>query len=68
MIETSGVFKQEALSFIRELGCHLRVKTGEPQSHHYLQQRVAVAVQKESTATVMGTCMRTDNDNVYDYP
>ena len=32
-IETSGVFGQEALSFIQEFGRHLRVKTGEPQSH-----------------------------------
>ena len=45
-IETSRVFEQEALSFIRELGRHLRVKMGEPQSHFYLQQRVAVAVQR----------------------
>ena len=67
-IETSGVFGQEALSFIRELGHRLRdsVKTGEPQSHFYLLQRVAVAVQRGNTAAVMGTCMRTDNDNVYD--
>ena len=65
-IETSGVFGQEALSFIRELGRHLQVKTGEPQSHFYLQQWVAVAVQRGNTAAVMGTCMRTDNDDVYD--
>ena len=62
-IETSGVFGQEALSFIRELGRRLRVKTGEPQSHFYLQQRVAVAVQRGNTAAVMGTCMRTDKAN-----
>ena len=66
-IETSGVFGQEALSFIRELRHRLQVKTGEPQSHFCLQQRVAVAVQRENTAAVMGTCMRTDNDNVYDF-
>ena len=53
VIETSGVFGQEALSFIRELGRHQRVKTGEPQSHHYLQQRVAVAMQRGNTAAMM---------------
>ena len=64
-IETSGLFRQEALSFLWELRYHLQVKTGEPQSHHYLQQRVAVAVQRGNTAAVMGTCMRTDKDNLW---
>ena len=31
-IETSGVFGQGALSFIRELGSRLQAKTGESQS------------------------------------
>ena len=44
-IETS-VFRQGALSFIRELGSHLQVKTGEPQTHHHLKQRIAVAMQR----------------------
>ena len=30
-------------------------------------QRVAVAVQKGNAAAMIGMCMRTDNDNVYDF-
>ena len=41
---TSGVFGQGDKSFIEELGCYLQVKTGEPQSHHHLLQRIAVAM------------------------
>ena len=33
----------------------------------HLQQRVAVAMQRGNTAAVIETCMRTDNDNVYDF-
>ena len=39
-IELAGVFGQEALTFLQELGHRLRVKTGEPLSHHHLLQRM----------------------------
>ena len=37
-IETPGVFEQEVLSFISELGFCLQAKTGEPQSHHHVHE------------------------------
>ena len=45
-IETSGVFGQMALSFIRELGLSLQARTGEPQSHQFLRQRNASTLQR----------------------
>ena len=54
-IETSGVFGQEVLSFIRELGSCLQAKTGEPQSHHYMKRGIAVAMQRGNVVAVLGT-------------
>ena len=67
-VETSGVFGQGTKSFIKELGCRLQVKNGEPQAHHHLLQRISVAMQRGSTSAVSGTVRTTDdNDNVYFY-
>ena len=67
-IETAGAFGQEALTFLQELG-RLRVKTGEPRSHHHLLQRIAVAMQRGNTAAVLGTMTvpTNDFDNAYTY-
>ena len=54
-IETSGVFGQEVLSFIRELGSCLQAKTGEPQSHHHMKQEIAVAMQQGNVVMELGT-------------
>ena len=55
-IETSNVFWCEALSFVRDLGHHLQGKTGDPQSHHHLRLRLAVAVQRGNAASqLLGT-------------
>ena len=61
-IETAGVFGQEALAFLQELGHRLWVKTGESLSHHHLLQRIAVAMQRGNTATVLGTMTVPNND------
>ena len=55
------MFGQGALSFIRELGRCLWVTNGEPQSHHFLRLRIAVALQRGNIATALGT-MRVDGD------
>ena len=60
-IETSGVIGQGALSFIREVGSRLQAKNGEPQSHHDLKQRIAVAIQRGNAAAVLGTMTDVDN-------
>ena len=54
-IEATGVFGSEALGFFQDLGRRIREESGEPQSYHYLIQRVAVAVQRGNTAAMMGT-------------
>ena len=64
-IEMSGVFGQGALSFIRELGSRLQAKTGEPQSHHHLKQRIAVAMQRGNAAAVLGTMTDVDNSSFF---
>ena len=64
-IETSRVFGQVALSFIRELGSRLQAKTGEPQSHHHLKQRIAVAMQRCNAAAVLGAMTDVDNASFF---
>ena len=66
-IETAGAFGQEALTFLQELGHRLRVKMGEPQSHHHLLQRIAMDMQRGNTAAILGTMTvpTNDFDNAY---
>ena len=47
VIETSGVFRKQTLSFLKDLACHvcMRLVSGEVQSFPYLLQRLAVAVE-----------------------
>ena len=60
-IETLGAFGQEARSFLRELAHRMSLSTGEPQSHQFLIQRVAVAVQRGNAASILGSVMARDN-------
>ena len=60
-IETLGAFGQEARSFLRELAYRMSLSTGEPQSHQFLIQRVAVAVQWGNAASILGSVMARDN-------
>lgn len=54
-IETTGGFGPEAGTFLAELGQCIREETRETLSHHYLAQRISVAVQRGNAAAVMGT-------------
>ena len=49
----------------RELGSCLQAKTGEPQSHHHLKQRIAVAMQRGNAAAVLGTMTDVDNSSFF---
>ena len=60
-IKTSGVFRPEAMSFIKELGRRIRAETGEPRSLQFLIQGIAVAVQRGNMAAVRGTFPPSDN-------
>eukprot|EP00731_Ephydatia_muelleri_P012448 Em0006g1342a len=46
VIETSGVFGKQTLSFLKDLACRVRKVSGEVKSFPYLLQRLAVAVQR----------------------
>ena len=54
-IESLGVFGPDALTFFRNLGRRIRDVTAEPMSHHFLIQRVAVAVQQGNAAAILGS-------------
>ncbi|KAL5506559.1 hypothetical protein EMCRGX_G008227 [Ephydatia muelleri] len=55
VIETSGVFGKQTLSFLKDLACRVRKVSGEVKSFSYLLQRFAVAVQRGNAVSVLGT-------------
>ena len=54
-VETLGVFGPETRCFLWELGRRLKEATLEPLSHHFLLQRISVAVQRGNTAAILGS-------------
>ena len=54
-IDTGRVFGPEATAFFRDQGQHLRAQPGDPLAYSYLEQQIAVAVQRGNTAAVLGT-------------
>ena len=44
-VQTSGVFRQEAIFFIMECGCIIWVETGKPLTMQFLLQYIAAAIQ-----------------------
>ena len=60
-VETLGVFGSEARTLLRDLGRRLKDSTLEPRSHHYLLQRISVAVQRGNTAAILGS-LASDSD------
>ena len=55
VIETSGVFGKQTLSFLKDLACRVHKVSGEVKSFPYLLQRLAVAVQRGNAVSVLGT-------------
>ena len=54
-VETLGPIGQEARVFLREVARRITTSTQEPLALQYLLQRVAVAVQRGNTASVLGS-------------
>ena len=56
-IEASGVFGTETLKFLKDLGHHLKLASGESSAYPFLLQRLSVAVQhgNADAACVMGS-------------
>ena len=70
VIETSGVFGKQTLSFLKDLACHVRKVSGEVQSFSYLIQHLAVAIQLGNAVSVLGTfaskdCLVFENSDTY---
>ena len=54
-IETSGVWGQQALNLIKEIGRRIFDITHEPRSTMFLRQRISVAVQRGNAGCILGT-------------
>ena len=54
-IETSGVWGEEALNIVTEIGRRIAELTHDPRSTVFLRQRISVAVQRGNAACVNGT-------------
>ena len=70
VIETSGVFGKQTLSFLKDLACRVCKVSGEVKSFPYLFQRLAVAIQRGNAVSVLGTfasedCLVFDDSDAY---
>ena len=54
-IETSGVWGEQALDLVKEVGRRIAALTHEPRSTAFLRQRISVAVQRGNAYCVLGT-------------
>ena len=53
-METSGVWDQDGLRFVREVGVRVAVATGEKRAPSFLLQRLSLAVQRGNVTSVLG--------------
>ena len=53
-VETLGLFGPEAHLLLDECGHRIRDVTLDPQSYHFFQQRLAVALQRGNAAAILG--------------
>jgi hypothetical protein len=60
-IETSGVWGEQALELVTELGRRIAAVTFEPRSTAFLRQRISVAVQRGNAGCILGTFRITSN-------
>jgi hypothetical protein len=63
-IEVSGVWGEQSLDFIKEVGCRIAAVTHKPCSTVFLRQRLSVAVQRGNAYYVLGTFRGVANDDV----
>ena len=55
VIETLGVWGQEAVSLVGEIGRRQAACTGELRSGLFLRQRIGIALQRGNAISVLGT-------------
>ena len=54
-VETSGVWGEQAMVFVSEIGRRIAEATHDPRSTSFLRQRISVAVQRGNAACINGT-------------
>ena len=54
-VETLGVFGSDARALFRDIAHRITATTQDSLAHQYLNQRVAVAVQRGNAAAILGT-------------
>ena len=54
-VETLGTWGESAADLCRDIGSRLAALSGDPRSHQFLVQRLALAVQRGNAASVAGT-------------
>jgi len=54
-VETSGVWGEQAMVFVSEIGRRIAAATHDPRSTSFLRQRISVAVQRGNAACINGT-------------
>jgi hypothetical protein len=54
-METTGIFGQEGLQFIRQIGQRITAITGEERATSFLIQRLSIATQRGNVASILGT-------------
>jgi hypothetical protein len=59
-VETLGAFGREIKAFIQDLGQRLITTTLDRMSRAFLLQKIAVAIQRENAASVLGPCNASD--------
>ena len=55
VVETTGAMGTEALDFFADIGSRIRAVTHEAQTHSFILQQVAVALQRGNAALVLVT-------------
>jgi len=55
VIEMSGVWGEQAMSLVKELGRRMAEVNKEPRSTMFLRQRLSIAVQRGKAACILGT-------------
>jgi len=54
-VETSGVWGEDGLRWVRQIGTRITATTGEKRATSFLFQRMSIAVQRGNVASILGT-------------
>lgn len=63
-VETMGPWCKQAKKFFNTVAKMIALKTGEPRSKSFLQQRISMAIQKANATAVMGSFASKDMEKM----